>query len=76
MLQRYDYREHTLTVSADVFRDDDEIERSEDIEGYAIYDRQGGNSDDKWVAFGLDHDQIERIVDLLNASDEKRKEPK
>ncbi len=76
MLQRYDYREHTLDVSADVLRDGDEVFLDETIEGYAIYDSRNGVLDDRWIAFGRDRDQIGRIVDLLNAADEKRKEPR
>ena len=66
-MNRYDYREHMLVVSADLIREDDEILREEKIDGYAIYDSQSGTTDDKWIAFGRDHAQIERIVALLNS---------
>ncbi len=49
---------------------------------YGIFDRQNGMvsrgyaDEPKYVAICTDVDQAQRIVDLLNASDEKRKEPR
>jgi len=37
---------------------------------------RGYADEPKYVAICTDVDQAQRIVDLLNASDEKRKEPK
>ena len=44
------------------------------IKHIRILDRTRGS--DKTLAWCSDKDQAQRIVDLLNASDEKRKEPR
>ena len=63
MLQRYDYEDKRAFGSTD--------------NNIRIYDRQHGvGRDSSVVAICTDKDQAQRIVDLLNASDEKRKEPK
>jgi len=64
MLQRYDYEDKRAGGDAN-------------NGGIRIYDRQHGvGRDSRAIAICTDKDQAQRIVDLLNASDEKRKEPK
>ena len=61
MLQRYDY-------------EDPYAAGDRSIKQVRIIDRTRGS--DKTLAWCSDKDQAQHIVDLLNASDEKRKEPR
>lgn len=68
-MDRFTYRDVSITISAGLIRDDDELEYTEDVDGYGVYDGRHGNTDEAWIAFSRDPDTAQRICSLLNADE-------
>lgn len=68
---RYLMQPGSLDMEVTIVDGEDEQIADEQLDGYKIFDARHGHTADAWLAFVLDVDVAQRIVNLLNADVER-----